>query len=411
MTRGKDVGGVVSPYITPAGSNLWRIAYWITTPTGERIRRFKKGYRSEQDARSALEEIRVDIRRGDHVEPVRQTLNDYAQTYFAALRVSDTTMAGYRKHYRVHVQPSPVGQSALSDITADRLNAFYRGLERGGRKDRGHVGEPLGAATVRHVHVLISQILAHAVDAGVLRFNPAKRASPPTKRDAAPPEMTTWSIEETAQFLEWSRTRGDYFWTAWFVLLSTGMRRGELLALRWRDIDFANRVITVARSMSYVKEAGTPPVISFKRPKSGRVRNIDIDAGLADVLRDRKTAIVAVAPELARADSLVFTNRYGNPHNPVQFSRQWRERNAQAVAEIPELPTLHLHELRHTHATLLLRAGVHPKIVSERLGHADVQMTMNVYSHAVRTLQRGAADLIGTLLSGEGVPRSVPRPL
>ncbi|NNC13790.1 tyrosine-type recombinase/integrase [Planctomonas sp. JC2975] len=119
-------------------------------------------------------------------------------------------------------------------------------------------------------------------------------------------------------------------------------------------------------------------------------------------------------PEFARQDQLVFMNRNGSAHNPVQFSRQWREPVRRAVEENPELELL--HELQHTHATLLLRAGVHPKIVSERLGHADVQTTLNIYSHSVRTLQRGAADLVGQLLTPSGIeqsgdaPGTIPRP-
>lgn len=234
-------------------------------------------------------------------------------------------------------------------------------LERPGRKDAGHVGEPLSAATVRHVHILISQILAHAVEHGGLAFNAAKRANPPTKAEAAPPEMTTWSGTEAAQFLKWSHERNDYLWLAWRILLATGLRRGELLALRWRDVDFSNGVITVARAMSYVKEAGVKPVIDFKRPKSGKVRNVDIDAEIMTVLAARRDRILASAPEFAKADSLIFTNRYGKPHNPVQFSLQWRRTNARAVETMPDLPTIHVHELRHTHATLLLRAGGSPE--------------------------------------------------
>lgn len=398
MARRANNLGTVSAYADRSGEQRWRIAYWVEQGSGEKVRKYRKGFDSEEAANHALEEIRVDLRRGDHVEPVRTTLNDYAETYFDSLRVAASTLAGYRKHYRVHIQPSKVGKSALDDISKDSLNAFYRELERSGRKDKGHAGEPLSAATVRHIHILISQILAHAVEHGGLAFNAAKRANPPTKAQAAPPEMTTWSAEEASQFLAWSAERGDYLWLAWRLLLATGLRRGELLALRWRDIDFKNHVITVARSMSYVKEAGVKPVVTFKRPKSGKVRNVDIDQTVSDALKERRERIEKNAPEFARADSLIFTNRYGKPHNAVQFSAQWRRTNARAVEALPNLPTLHVHELRHSHATLLLRAGVHPKIVSERLGHADVQTTMNTYSHAVRSLQRGAADLIGGML-------------
>lgn len=407
--RRPNLDGTVSAYKTQEGETLYRIAYWVTRADGDTARRFKRGFKTEKLDLDALVEVQVDIRRGDHVEETRQTLNSYAEQYFDSLRVRATTLAGYRKHYRVHVLPSSVGRSPVSDISKDQLNRFYRQLERNGRKDRAHIGEPLGAATVRHIHVLISQVLQHALEDGLLRFNPAKRASPPTKLEAAPPEMATWSAEDARLFLTWSESTGDYLWLAWLTLLGTGMRRGEILGLRWKDLDLENNVITIARAMSYVKEAGKKPIIDFRATKSGRVRNVDIDLRLAGAFRSKRDMLRAVTPELARGEQLIFSNRYGMPHNPTQFSRQWRERVLKAVAAHPDLDELHLHELRHTHATLLLRAGVHPKIVSERLGHADIQTTLNTYSHAVRTLQRGAADLVGELLAP--VPTERPAPL
>ncbi|HKT56944.1 MAG TPA: site-specific integrase [Microbacterium sp.] len=399
MVRRVNHEGTLSAYQTPSGETRYRIAYWTARPDGELVRLFRRGFETERFARETLEGLQVDIRRGVHIEETRETLNSYSSKYFDGLRVRSTTLAGYRKHYRVHVESSSIGRTPLADITKDQLNRYYRQLERDGRKDRGHVGEPLGAATIRHIHVLVSQILQHALEDGLVRLNAAKRASPPTKLEAAPPEMTTWSAEDARLFLDWSESSGDYLWLAWLTLLGTGMRRGELLGLRWKDVDLDNNVITIARAMSYVKEAGKKPVIDFHATKSGRVRNVDIDARLADALRAKREMLRAVAPEFARGEQLIFCNRYGRPHNPTQFSRQWRERVSKAVEAHPDLDALHLHELRHTHATLLLRAGVHPKIVSERLGHADIQTTLNTYSHAVRTLQRGAADLVGELLA------------
>jgi len=399
VPRRPNQDGTVSSYVTQAGETKYRIAYWVDRADGDSARRFRRGFATERDALNALTEVQVDIRRGDHIEETRESLNAYAEKYFDALRVRPTTLAGYRKHFRVHVLPSSVGRSPIAAISKDQLNRFYRQLEVNGRKDRGHIGDPLGAATVRHIHVLISQVLQHALEDGLIRFNAAKRASPPSKLEAAPPEMATWSAEDARLFLEWSQSSGDYLWLAWLTLLGTGMRRGEILGIRWKDLDLENNVITIARAMSYVKEAGKKPIIDFRATKSGRVRNVDIDVRLAGAFRAKRDMLRAVSPELARGEHLIFCNRYGQPHNPTQFSRQWRERVLKACALHPDLDELHLHELRHTHATLLLRAGVHPKIVSERLGHADIQTTLNTYSHAVRTLQRGAADLVGQLLS------------
>jgi integrase len=220
--------------------------------------------------------------------------------------------------------------------------------------------------------------------------------------------MTTWSPTEAASFLEWSKARNDYLWLAWYLLLSTGMRRGELLALRWKDLDVDNGVVHIGRALSYVKEAGIPPVMSFTKPKSGRGRNVDLDRTGVEGLLERRRTLTGTVPELATADALVFCNRFGKPHNPVQFSFQWRKRVREAQEALPTLPTLSVHELRHTHATLLLRAGVHPKIVSERLGHASVMITMETYSHAIASLQRDAADVMGGMLSGATVPATVP---
>jgi integrase len=408
-SRRSNREGTVSSYSTAAGERRWRIAYWVPAQGGRPERRvWKKGYADEDAAKKALRAVLVDLERGDHLEPTRDTLNGYSAVYLDTIRVRASTMAGYRKHYRVHIAPSRLGAMKLADITKDDLNRFYRELERSGRKDAGHEGEGLAPSTVRHIHVLISQIMAAALEDGLIRANPAKKATPPTKLEAAPPEMSTWSAAEASAFLEWSKARGDYLWLAWYLLLSTGMRRGELLALRWRDLDVDNGVLHLGRALSYVKEAGTPPVMSFTKPKSGRGRNVDLDRTGVEGLLERRRTLAGTVPELAAADALIFCNRFANPHNPVQFSFQWRKRVREAQVDLPTLPTLSVHELRHTHATLLLRAGVHPKIVSERLGHASVTITMETYSHAIASLQRDAADVMGGMLSGGTVPRTVP---
>lgn len=209
MPRRSNLDGSVSSYVTKSGETNFRIAYWVTRADGDSVRRFRRGFSSEKDALNALAELQVDIRRGDHVDETRESLNAYAEKYFDSLRVRATTLAGYRKHFRVHVQPSAIGRAPIAGITKEQLNRFYRQLETSGRKDRGHIGDSLGAATVRHIHVLVSQILQHALEDGLIRFNPAKRASPPSKLEAAPPEMATWSAEDARLFLEWSESTGD----------------------------------------------------------------------------------------------------------------------------------------------------------------------------------------------------------
>ncbi|RLP70067.1 site-specific integrase [Mycetocola reblochoni] len=400
MSRRANNDSTISAYTLSDGTERWRIAYWHAPPGGEPKRHFKKGFATEQAAEDALEDIRVDIRRGDHVQAARDTLDGYTRIYFDGLRVKPSTLDAYQRHYRNHIAPH-LGRRKLSDITTADLNSLYRRLERSGRKDSGHHGEPLSAATVRHVHAILVQVLSAAVADNIIRANPAtaRNINPPTLAEAAAPEMTVWTPEQARAFLTWSKADGDYLQTAWHLLLATGMRRGEALALRWRDVDVTNGRLSITRSLSYVKVDGKKKM-TFQSPKSGKKRVVDIDTATVEVLKSHKTAM-SVHPEFVKPDSTVMVNRFGQPLNPERFSVQFTERVKKAQGIIADLPMLKVHELRHTHATMLLVAGAHPKVVQERLGHATINITLSVYSHLNASMQRGAADTIGGLLTDE----------
>jgi integrase len=154
---------------------------------------------------------------------------------------------------RLHIVPN-IGSVPLASLTATRLDALYRALEKDGRADhRG--GEGLSARTVRYIHTIISAALRDAVDAGLLPANPASRAHPPTAKQARSPEMAPWDAGQLAAFLAWAREHSELH-AAWHVLAYTGMRRGELLALRWRDIDLDAATVTVRRSAGLIRNAG-----------------------------------------------------------------------------------------------------------------------------------------------------------
>jgi integrase len=201
-------------------------------------------------------------------------------------------------------------------------------------------------------------------------------------------------------FLERTRARRDYLHIAWLILLGTGMRRGELVALRWRDVDLENGRIVIQRSYHYIKQMGVAPVKGFGTPKSGKPRVVDIDPSLVAALAFQRETQASLRGEVTR-ESLVLPNRFGEPLNPERLTEQFRARVRAAQVDNPALPLIKLHGLRHTHATLLLSEGIHPKVVQERLGHANILITLNTYSHVLPTLQRAAATAIGDLLSGQ----------
>lgn len=177
------------------------------------------------------------------------------------------------------------------------------------------------------------------------------------------------------------------------------MRRGELLALRWRDVDLDNGVISVNRSVSYVKIDGKKQTV-FQLPKSGKRRVVDIDAGTVKLIREHREKVASV-PELVKADSPILANRYGETLNPERFSVQFQERLEKVRALHSDLPKIKVHEMRHSHATMLLVQGKHPKVMQERLGHATINITLGIYSHLTESMQRDAADTIGALLTQE----------
>lgn len=201
--------------------------------------------------------------------------------------------------------------------------------------------------------------------------------------------MRTWSAEELRVFL--AATHDDRLHGLWHLLALTGMRRGEALGLRWDDVDLENGRIAVRRALI---PNGKEVVVSEPKTARGK-RSIALDPETVEVLKGQAAKQLE---EQQRSKSwtdtsLVFTREDGQALHPEVASRFFRQAVKRAM-----LPQIRLHDLRHTHATLALRAGIHPKVVSERLGHATVAITLDTYSHAVPAMQEEAAVRIAELV-------------
>ncbi len=389
--------GTISEYATKAGPR-YLIKYTAPDPDGSKRVVLRRGFVTRKEAGERLREVRTDVAQGTHVMANKLTVADHMNEWLGSLRLSPSTAASYRKNVRLHVLPY-VGGTRLDQLTGTRLTALYRTLETSGRSD---ATGGLAARTVRYVHTIIHSALKAAVRDGILAVNPADKAVPPTARESVSPEMRTWTGEELRRFLDWSEERDDDLYTAWLVLAMTGMRRGEALALRWGDVDFTAGTLSVRRSAGRIVTKGAGEEIVVGPPKSGRSRVIDLDERTLSTLRSYRAQMGSVALSLARADSYILGDLDGNVRHPERFRRTFltRIRGARRALGEDKLSEIRMHDLRHTHATLLLQAGIHPKIVSERLGHAKVSITMDVYSHAVPTLQREAASKLAGLVYG-----------
>jgi Phage integrase, N-terminal SAM-like domain len=251
--------GSVWEYRTKAGEVRYAIGYTAEQPDGSKrsvTRRtgpHGEKWTTRKAALEALEDLRSAMRKGDHVDPSKQLLGVYLEQWLDGLRKGESTVASYRKNIRLHVTPY-IGGVPLASVTPARLSTLYRQLERGGRADHRE-GEGLSARTVRYIHTILSAAFSQALTDGLLARNPAKTASPPTAAQAKAPEMHPWSTAQLAAFLRWSEGSSQHH-ALWYVLAFTGMRRGEALALRWRDVDLDAGTVSVRRSAGVIRNKG-----------------------------------------------------------------------------------------------------------------------------------------------------------
>lgn len=358
-----------------------------------------KGYKTRAEAERALRERLTALDNRTYVPNNRLTFGDYLRQEWLPLmrdRIKPTTMSSYERIINGYVVPR-LGKVRLQELTTAQLNRLYAELRESGgtwqSKAKRHQLRPLSQKTVRNVHAVISKALNDAIDAGLVTVNVAHRAKPP-RQGAVSHTIEAWTAEELAAFLEF--VREDRLFACWYLAAVTGMRRSELLGLRWRDIDFAVRTLAVRQAITL---AYTTIVVST--PKSGQARVINLDNDSLRLLAahrqrqlDEQRAFGA-----GYVDSgLVFRREDGNALRPDRLSQLFDK-----FVRHAGIRRINFHGLRHTHATLLLKAGVPVKVVSERLGHSDPAFTLRIYQHVLSGMQAAAASAFSQLVREAGL--------
>lgn len=300
---------------------------------------------------------------------------DYAVEWLESqqMRLMPSTVHSYQQITQRYLIPY-LGAYMLSEISTRMLNRMYAALLDHGGKDGRH----LSPRTVRFCHQTVSRILDSATLTGLIWRNPAWGATVPG-RDlrVSPHGPTTWSENDLREFLR--RIRGHPKEALFRLAAATGMRRGELLGLGWDDVDLRAQTLTVKWAVSYLHGE----LLRFQ-PKGRRPRTLSFDETTAFVLeRERLRALQRPRP--AEGWDLVFTNQNGEPHHPDVVSRSFRD-----FIERCGLPRIRFHDIRHTHATVMLAHGVPVHVVSARLGHS-AQVTLLYYAHVLPSSDGAAA--------------------
>ncbi len=353
---------------------------------GKRRQKWVGGFESKREAQSALTDALSALGRGTFVEPSQESVAEFLRQWLSTVesQLRPSTFASYSATIENHIVPR-IGGIRLRDLGPGQLTNLYGDLHRDGSL-RGPGG--LSSRTVRYVHRIVHRALQDAVRWGHLFRNPVGLADPPRVEKS---ESAVWSAAEARLFID--STRQDRLRALYLLALTTGMRRGELLGLRWSDVDFERCRLSAKQTLVSV---GYEVRVSEPKTKRAR-RSIALDGATVAILRSHRAEQSVERlrfGEGAEDNDLVFTREDGSLLHPMSVSARFKR-----LVRSAGLSPIRFHGLRHTSATLALEAGLHPKVVSERLGHSSITVTLDTYSHAVPALQEEAAEALAALLS------------
>lgn len=411
--------GSIEQYVTETAGKRWRIRWELPPgPDGKRRQRVRRGFTRRRDAEAALRAVLSEQDAGRLSVRSEVTLAAASEEWLrrkAAQGKRETSLDNWRTNLEVHVAPR-LGGLRVSEVTAQHVERLYLDLAQHGKRagrcrtagvtcaehdcsPEEHDG--LAPKSLRHVHGALRAVLARAVEDGLLPSNPCDAAA---VREALPQRTggtqrvrrdCYWSDDEARRFLAAAEEAGDPHLVAWTAMLATGLRRGELLGLRWEDIDLDHGVAQVRRSITAVR--GTTVETDGKSWHAERA--VPLGPRLVALLRSHRTRQRAERLALGVSwtdDGAVIADPDGTPVPPTRLSRAFT-----ASAAAAGVPGVGVHGLRHTAATAMLRRAVPITTVARVLGHADASITLTTYAHAVPSDDGLAAVALDRSVFGE----------
>lgn len=374
--------------------NVWTILYDVPPPPDKkRLQRRESGFRTKREAQERLTAALREVDTGTSLDPTTQTVAEYLRHWLATIvapQKRPLTVDRYRTAIERYIAPA-IGSVPLAKLAPTHVSALHADLAR-----RGYT-----RATIVHTHNALHNALKQAVRWQLVPRN-ACDAVPAGKVERA--EQVVWDVETARRFQV--AVADDPDAVLWLLAIATGLRRGELLGLKWADVDFANDVIRIQRARVRNPAGG----MMEQGTKGKRARVIDLTPTQTAMLRahrQRQRELMMLHRDNWEDGGWVFVEPPGHhfnarrpggrPMSTTTFARRWS-----AILRAVGLPVIRPHDLRHTNATVLLVQGVHPKIVQERLGHANIGETMDTYSHSLPTLGKRAAAAFEEAVWGDG---------
>lgn len=382
-------------HVVERSPGKWAIVIDIYDEAGNRRRKWHTFHTtSKRKAQEECARLVAELRGGVYIEPDRTTLTAYLDRWLEHVKpsVSPKTLERYSEIAKKSLGPL-IGDVMLSKLKTERIDKALSEALRSGRRN-GQGG--LSPRTVHHMRRILIKALNQAVTWELLRSNPARATAPP-KVERKP--MLAYDAAQTAELLD--AFRSTRMFPVVLLAVMCGLRRGEIAALRWRHVELGDnlRRISVSESAEQTKDG-----VRYKPPKSGKARTVALSVGVVDELKAHRARQaeeqlrlgVRVGPA-----SFVAAQVDGSPLQPRSLTHEWVR-----ILGTTSLPRIRFHDLRHSHASQMLSAGVHPKVASERLGHSTIGITLDLYSHVMPGMQADAAEQVDALIRAAVKPKA-----
>ena len=346
--------------------------------TGKRNRVYKTVKGSKKEAKSALHRLITEVEEGKHTKKTYKTVGEWMDEWLASFLpdISETTRVGYKTKIKCYIKPY-LGEILIKSLRAEHVQKMINDM----------LAKGLSPKNIRDTFNNINAAMKKAVITRLIPYNPCEGVVLPRlkkyRAEIYPPKMIH-DLLETA--------KGSNMYLPILLLVTVGLRRGELLALRWEDIDFAKNILKVRKNLVRGENG-----YIIKAPKSeAGIRDIYLGQDVMNILNQERIKYMTDSLAYGKGfqnHGFVVRQEDGSPMRPDSMTRKWRR-----FLNTHDLPKIRLHDLRHSNATALIQAGVNPRVVQQRLGHSDVNITLNTYTHVLPEMDMEAAQKLDSII-------------